>query len=212
MTEARALDMREACESRAAAFPDSAVFDRRLDEFLAGAPLTVGAESSNDSPGGTVKYGVARAGTAALKILHIGKYYAPFKGGVETYLQDALKALAARGDDCQALVHNHAAGLHASARGSRRQGLRILAHRAQRHLDHRLLHTLESGLSRRPGTFDQDLSPRGDSCPPSQPFRLLAPDPQVGGAYPAGGALAFRCVDGPAGAAYAAALPAVPTL
>lgn len=45
-----------------------------------------------------------------MKILHIGKYYAPFKGGVETYLQDSLKALTTRGHECLALVHNHRQG------------------------------------------------------------------------------------------------------
>ncbi len=51
MSETRAREMREACENRAATF-DSAVFDRRLDEFLAGAPLTVGHRgSTDDSPG-----------------------------------------------------------------------------------------------------------------------------------------------------------------
>lgn len=49
-----------------------------------------------------------------MRILHIGKYYAPFRGGVETYLQDSLKALALRGHACLALVHNHEKGLRAS--------------------------------------------------------------------------------------------------
>jgi len=45
-----------------------------------------------------------------LRILHIGKYYAPFKGGVETYLGDSLKALTAAGDTVSALVHDHETG------------------------------------------------------------------------------------------------------
>ncbi len=49
-----------------------------------------------------------------MRILHIGKYYAPFRGGVETYLQDSLKALALRGHACVALVHNHVRGLRIS--------------------------------------------------------------------------------------------------
>ncbi|MEM1412525.1 MAG: glycosyltransferase, partial [Pseudomonadota bacterium] len=42
-----------------------------------------------------------------MNILHIGKYFAPFRGGVETYLYDVMRAQAAMGDRCLALVHNH---------------------------------------------------------------------------------------------------------
>ncbi len=42
-----------------------------------------------------------------MRVLHIGKYFAPFRGGVETYLLDVLRALASRGHDCAALVHDH---------------------------------------------------------------------------------------------------------
>lgn len=42
-----------------------------------------------------------------MKILHIGKYYAPFRGGVETYLLDVMTAQAARGHAGLALVHHH---------------------------------------------------------------------------------------------------------
>ncbi|KAA9133369.1 glycosyltransferase [Marinihelvus fidelis] len=42
-----------------------------------------------------------------MKVLHIGKYFAPFKGGVETYLLDVMTALSRRGWDMAALVHNH---------------------------------------------------------------------------------------------------------
>lgn len=47
------------------------------------------------------------AEAAPLNILHIGKYFAPFRGGVETYLLDAITAQAAGGHACLALVHNH---------------------------------------------------------------------------------------------------------
>ncbi len=52
-----------------------------------------------------------RAGTRFLKVLHIGKFFAPFRGGVETYLLDALQAQARRGHECVALVHAHRHGL-----------------------------------------------------------------------------------------------------
>jgi rhamnosyl/mannosyltransferase len=42
-----------------------------------------------------------------VKVLHIGKYFAPFKGGVETYLMDAMRALSGMGCECVALVHRH---------------------------------------------------------------------------------------------------------
>jgi len=42
-----------------------------------------------------------------MKILHIGKYFSPFKGGVESYMRDAMAALARAGVECAALVHQH---------------------------------------------------------------------------------------------------------
>jgi rhamnosyl/mannosyltransferase len=42
-----------------------------------------------------------------LKILHIGKYFAPFNGGLENYQRDVMVALAARGIQSAALVHQH---------------------------------------------------------------------------------------------------------
>ncbi len=42
-----------------------------------------------------------------MKVLHIGKYFSPFRGGVETYLLDAMNALSRRGVECAALVHDH---------------------------------------------------------------------------------------------------------
>ncbi len=45
-----------------------------------------------------------------MRILHIGKYFTPFRGGVETYLYDAIRAQARRGNVCAALVHDHESG------------------------------------------------------------------------------------------------------
>jgi glycosyltransferase involved in cell wall biosynthesis len=42
-----------------------------------------------------------------LKILHVGKYFSPFSGGLENYMRDAMAALARRGVDSVALVHRH---------------------------------------------------------------------------------------------------------
>lgn len=42
-----------------------------------------------------------------MRILHIGKYFAPFKGGVETYLRDLMTGQQRLGGVCAALVHNH---------------------------------------------------------------------------------------------------------
>jgi rhamnosyl/mannosyltransferase len=42
-----------------------------------------------------------------VKVLHIGKYFEPFKGGVETYLRDLMVGLQGQGVECAALVHEH---------------------------------------------------------------------------------------------------------
>jgi len=46
-----------------------------------------------------------------LNILHVGKYFAPFSGGLENYMRDAMVALAGRGIDSLALVHRHTLSL-----------------------------------------------------------------------------------------------------
>jgi rhamnosyl/mannosyltransferase len=46
-----------------------------------------------------------------LKILHIGKYFSPFSGGLENYMRDAMVALARRGIESTALVHRHSFSL-----------------------------------------------------------------------------------------------------
>jgi glycosyltransferase involved in cell wall biosynthesis len=45
------------------------------------------------------------AGNSILKILHIGKYFPPYWGGVETYLRSLMRSLARRGIISLALVH-----------------------------------------------------------------------------------------------------------
>ncbi len=42
-----------------------------------------------------------------MKVLHIGKYFSPFKGGMENYLYDTIATLCRRGVKCAALVHHH---------------------------------------------------------------------------------------------------------
>ena len=42
-----------------------------------------------------------------MKILHIGKFYPPFHGGMENYLQDLAQAQAHQGHEVTVWVHNH---------------------------------------------------------------------------------------------------------
>ena len=45
-----------------------------------------------------------------MRILHIGKYYPPYAGGMEIFLRDLLKALIKEGLDTAGLVHHHLPG------------------------------------------------------------------------------------------------------
>ena len=45
-----------------------------------------------------------------MRVLHIGKYYPPYRGGMENFLQDLLKALKDEDVIAAALVHNHISG------------------------------------------------------------------------------------------------------
>ena len=64
-----------------------------------------------------------------MRILHIGKYFPPFFGGMETFLQDLALALARRGLEVDLLVHDHAHrhGLRLERLG---EGGRVRLHRA----------------------------------------------------------------------------------
>ena len=42
-----------------------------------------------------------------MRILHIGKYYPPYAGGMEIFLRDLLRALEKEGVDTAGLVHHH---------------------------------------------------------------------------------------------------------
>lgn len=46
-----------------------------------------------------------------MKILHLGKYYPPFHGGMEHYLQDLAEAQVKQGHQVTVLVHNHQHGM-----------------------------------------------------------------------------------------------------
>ncbi|MDZ7697142.1 MAG: glycosyltransferase [Deltaproteobacteria bacterium] len=45
-----------------------------------------------------------------MRVLHIGKYYPPYKGGIENFMRDLLKAQKAMGLSVLALVHDHIPG------------------------------------------------------------------------------------------------------
>ncbi len=49
-----------------------------------------------------------------MKVLHVGKYFSPFKGGMENYLHDTMAALSRQGVACVALVHHHELRLKSS--------------------------------------------------------------------------------------------------
>jgi len=43
-----------------------------------------------------------------LRVVHLGKYYPPASGGIETHTQTLVRGLAARGHDVTVVVVNHA--------------------------------------------------------------------------------------------------------
>ena len=58
--------------------------------------------------------------------LHIGKFYPPHRGGMETYLRDLLTALHARGVQCLALVHRSPEGGQAEDKGAAGNGPKVV--------------------------------------------------------------------------------------
>ena len=46
-----------------------------------------------------------------MRVLHIGKYYPPYHGGMENFLRDLLKALKREGVSVSGLVHQHTPGI-----------------------------------------------------------------------------------------------------
>lgn len=42
-----------------------------------------------------------------MKVLHIGKYFPPFSGGIENFMGELLPLLVSSGNQIHALVHNH---------------------------------------------------------------------------------------------------------
>ncbi|MEJ2384972.1 MAG: glycosyltransferase, partial [Xanthomonadales bacterium] len=45
-----------------------------------------------------------------MKVLHVGKFFYPHKGGLEFYMRDTLVEFSRRGVECAALVHQHETG------------------------------------------------------------------------------------------------------
>lgn len=71
-----------------------------------------------------------RPPTTQLKILHIGKYFPPYAGGMENYLCDLMVALSKRNIECAALVHQSAITMKSNDERYESQNLHIPITRA----------------------------------------------------------------------------------
>ena len=60
-----------------------------------------------------------------MRVLHVGKFYPPYAGGIENFLADLLAAQQALGIEIAALVHHHLPGWHAEVPRSSEPGPRI---------------------------------------------------------------------------------------
>ncbi|MFO7986205.1 MAG: glycosyltransferase [Desulfatiglandaceae bacterium] len=59
-----------------------------------------------------------------MRVLHIGKYYPPYKGGIENFMRDLMKAQQKAGISVSALVHHHVP--NRPSRWEEDHGLRIV--------------------------------------------------------------------------------------
>lgn len=62
-----------------------------------------------------------------MKILHLGKYYPPFHGGMESYLKDLAEAQVRQGHEVIVMVHNHQWGwLKSKTEYSEMNGVKVI--------------------------------------------------------------------------------------
>ena len=67
---------------------------------------------------------------APISVLHVGKYFPPHVGGMETYLRDLMVTSTTLGVRTAALVHQSQLGLHSSEEQISAEGAEIRVTRA----------------------------------------------------------------------------------